>query len=102
MGSQNPPQKYHPSISCQVPALNQQTVQTPLFRQPSPSLLAFRSCQGPLFLKIWLEVQPLLPAERVCAHYGRGYKNAIDGRQWSRSGRLIEDNFDRLKYEVVT
>ena len=27
----------------------------------------------------------------------RCYKNAIDRGQWSGSGKLIEDNFDRLK-----
>ena len=47
IGLSTPPQKHIPLLSCQAPPLNRQTVQTPLFRQPS-SILVFPDPPFPL------------------------------------------------------
>ena len=57
IGVSTPPQKYYsPRLSCQVPSLNQQTVQAPLFRQ-SPQYIGFRDPPS-LTLKVWSFSEP--------------------------------------------
>ena len=51
IGVSPPPQKHHPSLSCQAPPLNQQTVQAPLFRQ---SLLYIGFSWPPPPTKSWI------------------------------------------------